>query len=158
MVSVFAIGLLLSAIACSGTNTPAVPTPTQASITATASPNPITATVCSPACTASNNGSSYQFRVAGTLVIQENAGIGGNVDVISTEWCSPACVYSSTDIAARSGTARIQGHGILAVPMSFVYGLVSNPNASRSTSIPLAVQFTDDRGNKLAATVTWITN
>jgi len=42
--------------------------------------------------------------------------------------------------------------------MSFVYGLVSNPNASRSTSIPLAVQFTDDRGNKLFATVTWITN
>jgi len=149
--------LVCVATAC-GSSTPSTPTPTQANLTLTLSPNPVTATVCSPACVGSNNGNSYKFRVTGNLTIQESAGIGGNVDTISTNWCTPACVYSSADVTQRSGTSRILPHGMLVFPLSFVYGLTTNSNASRSEVIPLNVQITDDRGNKLTPIVQWTTN
>ena len=150
--------LLISASACGGNSTPTAPPPTQANITFTASPNPVTATVCSPACAGSTSGNSYQFQVVGTLTIQETAGIGGNVDSITETNFNPQLVYTSADFLQRSGTSHVAAKGMLIFPVNIVYGLVNNPNASRSMVMPWVAQFTDERGNKLSAAVQWVAN
>jgi hypothetical protein len=149
------LAVVLVATACgSSDSTPAAPSPTQASITATASPNPVTATVCSPPC-AALNGNSYQFRADGTLTIQETAGIGGNIDSITVTNFN--LVFTSTDIVQRSGTSRVVGKGMLLFPLNFVYGLAGT-TASRSTVFPITVAFTDDRGNHLTVVMQWAAN
>jgi hypothetical protein len=151
--------LLMSAAACGPAGNAPSSNPTQAAVTVTVSPNPVTATACAPPCLAANTSNLYQFNVAGTLTIQETAGIGGNVDSITTTLCSPSCVLASADIVQRSGTSRLAARGTLAVPLSFVYGLTTTPNPSRSVVIPLTVQVTDDRGNKVtSAVVQWTAN
>src|SRR5262249_31903462 len=149
------IGALLVASGCGGDKaTPTMPSvPTQASITVTVSPNPSTASTCSPPCVASK-GSSYQFRVTGTLTIQETAGVSGNVDSI----VSGSLTYTPVDVTQRSGTNHVAARGSLVFPLAFVYGAADNPNASPSTVFPFTVAFTDDRGNHLTAVTQWAAN
>jgi Flp pilus assembly protein TadG len=146
---------LLVASGCGGDkNTPTTPSaPKQANITVTASPNPATASTCSPLCVATN-GNSYQFRVTGTLTIQETAGVGGNVDSIVSGGIS----LTSADVTQRSGTSRVAASGSLVFPLNFVFGAADNPNASRSTVFPITVTFTDDRGNHLTGVSQWVAN
>jgi len=151
-----ALPLAVAAAACGGGSSsaaPAAPTPAQAAITVTVSPNPITATVCSPLCVGTN-GANFQFRISGTLVIQETAGIGGNVDSIA----AGGLTYTSADLVQRSGTSRVPAKGSLPFPLAFVYGAEGNVNAVRAMVIPLTVSMTDDRGNHVISTVQWTAN
>ncbi len=138
----------LAAMSCGGANsTPATPTPTptQASITLTGSPNPATAKVCS-----APTGDDYPFYVTitGTLTVQETAGIGGNLDMISIGGTG------STPVAFHRGSAgRVGANGSLRFPFGWESGL-ADPNASRSYVLLIYVAMTDDRGNHVSANMT----
>ena len=152
------LALLLFAVACSS-GTPTTPAPNQASITAALSPNPITATVCSPTCAAiDGSGRLFQWRVQGNVTIQETAGLGGNVASITVTNFNPAIVYTSDVIAQRSGTSHVAAKGSLVVPVTVIYGLVDNPAASRAIVMSFVVLFTDERGNQESASAQWTTN
>ena len=152
------LALLLFAVACSS-GTPTTPAPNQASITAALSPNPITATVCSPACAAiDGSGRLFQWRVQGNVTIQETAGLGGNVASITVTNFNPPIVYTSDVIAQRSGTSHVAAKGSLVVPVTVIYGLVDNPAASRAIVMSFVVLFTDERGNQESTSAQWTTN
>ena len=152
------LALPLLAVACSS-STPTTPAPNQASITAALSPNPITATVCSPACAAiDGSGRLFQWRVQGNVTIQETAGLGGNVASITVTNFNPPIVYTSDVIAQRSGTSHVAAKGSLVVPVTVIYGLVDNPAASRAIVMSFVVLFTDERGNQESASAQWTTN
>jgi hypothetical protein len=152
------LALLLFAVACSS-GTPTTPAPNQASITAALSPNPITATVCSPTCAAiDGSGRLFQWRVQGNVTIQETAGLGGNVASITVTNFNPPIVYTSDVIAQRSGTSHVAAKGSLVVPVTVIYGLVDNPAASRAIVMSFVVLFTDERGNQESASAQWTTN
>jgi len=140
--------VLLGAVACGGGNT--APTPTQANITVTLSPNPVTATACLPnPCQGLN--ALFQFRADGTLTIQETAGIGGIVNSISRTVPPTLVVYSTSDIIRVSGTNRVPAHGTLTLPL-MVFTAPVGTNAPRQFVFTYVVQFTDDRGNQLTGT------
>jgi len=150
--------LLLFSVACSS-SAPTTPTPNQASITAAISPNPITATVCSPSCAAiDGSGRLFQWRVQGNVTIQETAGLGGNINSITVANFSPPIVYTSDVIAQRSGTNRVSGKGTLIVPVTVIYGLVDNPVANRAIVMSFVVSFTDEKGNQESTSTQWTTN
>ena len=152
------LALLLFAVACSS-GTPTTPAPNQASITAALSPNPITATVCSPTCAAiDGSGRLFQWRVQGSVTIQETAGLGGNVASITVTNFNPPIVYTSDVIAQRSGTSHVAAKGSLVVPVTVIYGLVDNPAASRAIVMSFVVLFTDERGNQESTSAQWTTN
>ena len=152
------LALLLFAVACSS-GTPTTPAPNQASITAALSPNPITATVCSPACAAiDGSGRLFQWRVQGSVTIQETAGLGGNVASITVTNFNPPIVYTSDVIAQRSGTSHVAAKGSLVVPVTIIYGLVDNPAANRAIVMSFVVSFTDEKGNQESASAQWTTN
>jgi hypothetical protein len=143
------------AASCGGNS--AAPTPAQANIAVTLSPNPVTAIDCSPSCQASD-GRLFRWRVPGTLTIQETAGVGGNVDSITVTNITPQLVFSSDVIAQRSGTNHVAARGTLLFPLNLFHGPVDTPNAPRQSVIPLGIQFTDDRGNHLTASAQWSVN
>jgi len=92
------------------------------------------------------------------LTIQETAGIGGTVTSITLAAFNPQFVYTADYIIRLVGTTRIAAHGALTIPLILSYGLVENPSASRSVSLPYVVAFTDDRGNQFTAIATWTVN
>src|SRR5215471_11192578 len=150
------LAVLAFAVAC-GSSTPTTPTPAQANLSATMTPNPVTATVCSPSCPATDgSGRLFQWRVQGTLTIQENAGVGGTINSITVTAFNPQIIYTSDVIAQRSGTTRIAAKGALLFPVTIIYGLVDNPAASRSIVMPFLVLFTDDRGNQISSIAQWM--
>jgi hypothetical protein len=151
-----ASALLLSTLACGGSNSTA-PTPTQANITVTLSPNPVTSTDCSPTCQASN-GRLFRWRVQGTLTIQETSGIGGNVNSITVTSFTPQLLFGSDVIVQRSGTNHVTARGVLIFPLDVFHGPVDTPNAPRQTVMPFVVDFTDDRGNHLTSAGQWSVN
>jgi PKD repeat protein len=148
--------VLLGAVACGSGNSSTAPTPTQANITVTISPNPVTATACSPTCQGAN--ALFLFRADGTLTIQETAGIGGTVNSITAIHGTSSIVSSAADIIQRSGTNRVPARGTLIFPLFVFNVLVDFPNSPRQVVVPYVVQFTDDRGNQLTATVQWSLN
>jgi hypothetical protein len=152
------LALLLGTVACSG-GTPTTPAPTQASLTATISPNPVTATVCSPSCAATDgSGRLFQWRVQGNVTIQETAGVAGNINSITVTNFNPPIVYTSDVIAQRSGTTHMTAKGTLLVPVAIIYGLVDNPAASRAIVMSFVVSFTDEKGNQESTSTQWTTN
>src|SRR5215831_18642938 len=98
---------VLAATACGGGNsTPTTPTPMQANITVSASPNPAVSTVCSPACQGSD-GRIFQWGVQGTLTIQETAGLGGSITSITDTSFNPQIAFTAADVVRMSGTNRV---------------------------------------------------
>ena len=153
------LSVVLFAVACSSTPTTPTPASTQASLTATIAPNPVTATNCLVPCAAiDGSGRIFQWRVQGNMTIHETAGLGGNVDTIIVTNFNPPIVYTSDVIAQRSGTSHIAAKGILNVPVTVIYGIVGSVNASRSIVMDVLVSFTDDRGNQVSAATQWATN
>ncbi len=151
---VCALVVLLGAVACGGSNSTTAPTPTQANITVTLSPNPVTASDCSPTCVAPN-GNLFRWRVQGTLTIQETAGIGGNVNSITRTNPTPGTVFGADVIVQLSGTNHVAARGMLIFPLNILHGPVIVPNAPRQIVFPFAVDFTDDRGNHLTGVAQW---
>ena len=144
--------------ACSKNTTPAAPTPvtqpTQASITLTVSPNPVTALDCSPPCVATS-GIGYRFHITGTLTVQETAGVSGNIDSITV---TGFATFGADDVIMRSGTNHVAAKGSLSFPLNLIYGRTDDPNATRSRVVPITVAFGDDRGNRLTPVVQWTAN
>ena len=100
----------------------------------------------------------FQWRVQGTLTIQETAGVGGSITSITDTSFNPPIMFTSADVTQRSGTNRMVARGVLAFPLNVFYGLVNNPTASRQHVFAWVVQFTDDRGNQVTANAQWIAN
>ena|SRR5437867_2187317 len=140
---------VVAATACGGSNsTPTAPTPTRASITLTVSPNPATATVCPLPCGIlgiPDDPYSYHFSVAGTLTIQETAGVGGNIDSVNVQ---PTNSFNTGYQSIR----RFAANGTVQFPLWAAYG-VGSPNGSQS--ILIAAVFTDDRGNHSSVSSQW---
>lgn len=122
-------------------------------ITVTLSPNPVTATDCSPVPCGGVRG-LFRFRADGTLTIHETAGIGGNVNSITAMHRIPVAL-SADEIVQRSGTNHVAAHGMLSVPLFVFTAPVNFPNAPRQAVFSYEVQFTDDRGTQLTATAQW---
>src|SRR5262249_8215767 len=146
--------------ACGSSNNATTPTPTQASITVSVSPDPVTPVDCSPnpPCQAPD-GRFYRWRVAGTMTVQETAGVAGVVNSIIDTSFNPPIMFSASDITQRSGgTNRVAARGTLAISVNLLYGLVDNPTANRQHTFLWGVQFLDDRGNQVTANAQWVAN
>jgi hypothetical protein len=138
--------------ACGGNSTPSVPTPTQASITLTVAPNPVTSVACNPGCI-SSNGTSFPFQFSVTVNIQETAGIGGNVDFVNFFGQHGSRTYGTVNFGSdiviqREGTNHISGRGTLSFPFTIDY---NNGDGTHDLLGNLSVQFSDDRGNRIIA-------
>jgi hypothetical protein len=149
-----AVGILFGAAACGETIAPTAPT--QARITVSVTPNPVSAKRCVPLCTAPS-GAFFPFEAAMNLTVQESAGISGNVDsilvrpVAAAGTALPALNYGADVIVQRSTTNHVAPGGIFTFFFAFFYATGVN-NAGLTVNID--VQFTDDRGNKLTGTAT----
>jgi len=146
---------VLAAMSCTGKSTLTLPTPTQANITLTVSPSPATAAIC-----CGDSDFPYYATVTGTLTIQETAGIGGNIDIVSVGGIgatSSAVNYEASSIVRLVGTNRVGGKGSFVVPLSWDTGLL-NPNAGRPFVLSVYVALIDDRGNHVNAATQWTTN
>jgi hypothetical protein len=149
----FTIAALSAVTGCSDTESPAAPTPTQASFTISV-PTQITATRCSPACSSQSSSDTFAFSAAMTLTLQESAGIGANITTITLTGTAGGVtfqplVFSSTDITQVAGSAHISGRGSLAVPLTIVY---NTPSGTANLLVNINVQFTDDGSKQVNAT------
>jgi len=142
---------VIEAAACGGgTNSTTAPTPTQASVTISVQPSPVTAVRCNPLCVGAS-GATFPFSATWTITLQESAGIGGNINAITITPSSgtgtlPPLTYGSDVVIQRSGTNHVGARGSLSFPMTLVYFTTAG---SANLVINISVQFTDDRGNQL---------
>lgn len=148
-----AVGSLFLTVSCGGTaSTPVAPT--QASITVSVSPNPVTARRCNPLCVAPS-GKLFPYEAAMSVSVQESARISGNVDFINVVPVTadgaelPMLRYSSDVLIERSRTNHVGPAGIFTFFFAFFYATGGN-NAALTVNISL--QFTDDKGNVLTGT------
>jgi hypothetical protein len=136
---------LTASTACSGgADSPTSPTSVGASpVTVTVTPSPVTAEHCNPGCTAESGGSSYAFAVSMSVTVTESAGVSRNIKSMTltgsagTVTFAPL-VFSSSDITDHAGSALINAHGSLSIPMRIVYNTPSgSSNLSMNVSIEL---------------------
>ena len=148
-----AAGVFFVTASCGGTaSTPAAPT--QASITVTVTPNPVTAKRCNPLCVAPS-GKVFPFEAAMSVSVQESAHISGNVDFINitpvmadgTEL--PMLGYGSDALIQRATTNHVTPSGIFTFYLAFFYATGGNNPA---LVVNISLQFTDDKGNVLTGT------
>ena len=144
------VGILLLGLSCGGTaSTPAAPT--QASITVTVTPNPVTAKRCNPLCVAPS-GKVFPFEAAMSVSVQESAHISGNVDFINitpvmadgTEL--PMLGYGSDALIQRVTTNHVTPSGIFTFYLAFFYATGGDNPA---LVVNISLQFTDDKGHVL---------
>jgi hypothetical protein len=89
-----------------------------------------------------------------TITLQESAGIGANISVMTltastgTATFTPL-VFSATDISELAGGTHVSGRGALSVPLTIVYNTSSG---SANLAVSINVQFTDDKNNTVTAT------
>jgi len=144
--------ILVGTVSCGETALPAAPT--QASITVSVSPNPVTAGRCNPLCVAPS-GKLFPFEAAMSVSVQESARIGGNVDFINVTPVTsdgtelPVLRYGSDVLIQRSTTNHVNPSGIFTLYLAFFYA-TGGDNPVLAVNINL--QFTDDKGNVLTGT------
>jgi hypothetical protein len=146
LVPVLLAGTLL-APGC-GSGTPTIPDITRAAITVTVDPNPITAT---------QNSATLAATATYTITLTETAGLGGEVQFISSAVYEPSTgrqvalnYYDSTDLVVYNGTKRIEPNGELAVQQSVTYTL---SDFSKAADLVVSTQFKDDRTNLVFASL-----
>jgi hypothetical protein len=90
---------------------------------------------------------SVSFRIT----IDELAGLGGDVEFVSSTIYDPASgeqlvlnYYDAADLKVFVGSDRLEPGGTLVVPQSLSYTL---PDLTKATNISVAVQVRDDREN-----------
>jgi hypothetical protein len=130
------------------TPTPTPPVATQANISASIAPNPMSAQPSGDA--------QFPWRVDFEVTVRETAGLGGNVNFINVILQNPATGgetqalnYGSGEISSRAGTNHIDARGSLTVPIAIRYVL---PGGARRAVIIAEIRFTDDRRNTLNVT------
>lgn len=153
LAAVGAASVLSVAVSCGGTSsTPAAPT--QASITVSVSPNPVTAKRCNPLCTAPS-GKLFPFEAAMSVWVQESARLGGNVDFINVTPVTadgtelPTLGYGSDVLIQRSTTNHVDPSGAFTFYFAFFYATGGN---NPGLVVNISLQFTDDKGHVLTGT------
>jgi hypothetical protein len=86
--------------------------------------------------------------------IQETGGVGGNVDFISVTGQHGGRTFNTVNYGAdyivqHSGANHIGARGTLSVAFTIDY---NNGDGTRDRLEVIAIQFTDDRGNRVTAT------
>ncbi len=140
LVPVLLAGALL-APGCS--STPTVPSGiTRAAITITVAPNPVTST---------QDATTFAVTGSYTITLQETAGLGGEVQFISSTVYDPSTgaqvalnYYDSTDLTVYQGTNRIAANGELTLQQSVSYTLADH---SKAADLVVSMQFKDDKTN-----------
>jgi len=150
--AVAAVGILFATSSCGGTTNLAAPT--QASITVTISPSPVTARRCNPLCVAPS-GKLFPFEAAMSLSVQESARLAGDVDFINVMPVTadgielPMLAYGSDVLVQRSTTNHVNPSGIFTFYFAFFYATGGNNPA---LTVNISLQFTDEKGNRLTGT------
>ena len=133
---VVSMSLALSCGDDGGPTAPVVTPPSQASITISTSPAPITAT--------QSNEPGFSWMAEFTITIRETAGIACNVNFISLASGNVLLVDGADDIIAKAGTNHINPRGSLTVPFRIHYNSVAG---DREVAWTVSVEVTDERGN-----------
>ena len=114
----------------------------RAAITITVAPNPVTAT---------EDATTFTVTGSYTLTLQETAGLGGEVQFISSTVYDPPTggqvalnYFDSTDLVVYQGTKRIEANGELTLQQSVTYTLADH---SKAADLVVSMQFKDDRTN-----------
>jgi hypothetical protein len=136
------IAAALFAPAC-GNSTPTVPgNISRAVITITVEPNPVAG---------SQNATTFVVTAPYTLTLKETAGLGGEVQFISSAVYDPSTgaqvalnYYDSTDLVVYQGSKRIEANGTITLQQSVTYSLADH---SKAAELVISVQFKDDRTN-----------
>jgi hypothetical protein len=150
-------GALLAAVLAGcggGSSSPNAPVVSGA-FTMTVAPNPIVAADCDPAVC----GSAGVLLAVGNVTITESAGTGGFVNLIGISLRNAATnaevgvlEYTASDIAAITGTNRVNRNGTLTIPnLGAAYRL---PGGARAATMAFAAAITDDNGNQRSFLVT----
>lgn len=152
--SAWALASLLAGSACGyegGLPTPTRPpgSATQAQIGLSLSSSPVNAVV------AANGGASWT--AAWTVTVQETAGLGGNIlSVGATLTDSTGAPIAETTLDAEQLTAQMGGNNHIRggsrqdIPTSLTFDF---PADAVSGDLRVTVQFSDDRGNTVAAAI-----
>jgi hypothetical protein len=105
--------------------------------------------------------STYPWRVDWTVVLRKTAGLGGNVNYVDVAFVNSfgfetpsALNYGADEIIRRAGRNHLDPRGELQIPLSMRYR--ADGFGGRTITLKNAVNFTDDRGNRmmLGATAT----
>jgi hypothetical protein len=158
--TVLAIASVIFLGACGGGGgTPSAPS-TPAPTPATRAEVTLSITPASPV--AQPNGDrTYPWRVDWTLVLHETAGLGGNVNYVDVGFVNSfgfetpgALNYGADEVIRRAGRNHLDARGELQIPLSMIYR--ADGFGGRTIILKNAVNFTDDRGNRmmLGATAT----
>jgi hypothetical protein len=126
-----------------GNSTPTIPgNISRAVITVAVEPNPVTGTL---------NTATFVVTANYTLTLKETAGLGGEVQFISSAVYDPASgaqvalnYYDSTDLVVYQGTKRIEANGTLTLQQSATYAVASHTTAA---DLVVTMQLKDDRSN-----------
>ena len=157
------VALAVALSACGGSS-PSAPTsstapapaatPSKASITLAANPSSVVATCAT-------GGSLCAAGVA--VTVSESAGVGGNVDFITTSFRTTAGTVAdtinvgATAIIGAAGTNHVAPNGRLTVgsptPPFVIVNIWTRAGIGTVGVMAITLQFTDDRGNVLTATV-----
>ena len=131
-----------------GSGTPTIPDISRAAITITVDPNPVAAT---------QDATTFAVTANYTITVKETAGLGGEVQFISSSVHDPSTgaqvalnYYDSTDLVVYSGTKRIEPNGTLSLKQSVTYTLA---DLSKAGQLVVSTQFKDDRSNLVLASL-----
>jgi hypothetical protein len=137
-----AAALLALVLPSCGEDTGTLPDVFAAVIQVTVDPNPILG---------SQNGLTGSVSATYRIVIEELAGLGGEVQFVSSTVFDPATggqvalnYFDSTDLTVFVGTKRIEPNGTLIVPQTVSYTL---PDLAKETNVTVSVQVKDDKEN-----------
>ena len=141
--------LTTAAAACGGGGTPTQPvTPTGATIQVTASPAPVSLTLCDPpACTTPG------YEVITTLTLRETAGIAGRVDSITLTLRrnSDNQVLVTANITPASIQVPFTANGTATIPFAMH---VARTDVTSQTTLALVVNATDSGGRAVTTSLT----
>ncbi len=122
---------------------PLPPTPSRASISVSVAPNPV---IAQP-----SPDPRFDWTASWTVVFQESAGVGFNVDFMNLDGTSVAAGvalgtlnFGAAEIIQSSGTNHVSGRSAHSIPVTVGYRL---PQGSRQIAVSVSAQCTDDLGN-----------
>jgi hypothetical protein len=126
-----------------GNGTPTIPGGSgRSAITITVAPNPVTST---------QDTTTFAVTASYTITVKETAGLGGEVQFISSAAYEPSTgaqvalnYYDSTDLVVYQGSKRIEANGELTLQQSVTYTLA---DYSKAADLVVSMQLKDDRTN-----------
>ena len=131
-----------------GTSTPTNTGVTRAVIDVSVAPSPVPGT---------QNALTGSVTAAYTITITETAGLGGDVDFVSSTVYEPSTgkqvalsYYDGADLIVYVGSKHVEPQGTLVVPQTVTYAL---SDLSKAANLTVSVQMRDDRQNLIYTSV-----